>query len=144
MGFPRNTTLCLLVCVASWSCSPQQAKLTPIRGTVLVDGKPAAKVLVVFYRLNDPAPYPTPSSALTDDSGAFELTTAKQADGAAPGEYAVVFQWQNVVRVASDGEPTYSGPDKLGGRYGNSKKTRIRATVHPDKNEPLTFNLTTR
>src|SRR5262245_44553140 len=70
-------------------CS-RQPTLTPVTGTVTVNGKPAAKLLVLFYLVDDPSPYPSPASGLTDDRGAFTLTTAKPSDGVIPGEYAVV------------------------------------------------------
>ena len=121
-------------------CSRPPA-LHPVTGTVTVDGKPAARVLVLFYLVNDPSPYPSPSSALTDDSGAFVLTTAKQSDGAVAGEYAVVCHWYNV-RFSAEGEPVYSGPDKLAGRYANAKTTPLRVTIPQGANEPIVLRLT--
>jgi hypothetical protein len=121
-------------------CSSPSA-LYPVTGTVTVDGKPAARVLVLFYLVNDPSPYPSPASALTDESGAFALTTAKQSDGAVAGDYAVVCHWYNT-RFQADGEPVYSGPDKLAGRYANPKTTPLRVTIHPGHNEPIALTLT--
>jgi hypothetical protein len=139
IGCGKTLVVPLLLAVLS-SCSSQPA-LQPVTGTVTVDGKPAAKVLVLFYLVDDPSPYPSPSSALTDDSGAFALTTAKQGDGTIAGDYAVVCHWYNV-RFNAEGEPTYSGPDKLAGRYGNRKTTPLRVTIHPGTHEPLALKLT--
>jgi hypothetical protein len=130
--------------VALGGCSSGQPTLYPVSGTVTVDGKPAARVLVLFYLVDDPSPYPTPASALTDETGAFALTTAKQSDGTTAGDYAVVCYWYNVVRFDAEGEPTYSGPDKLAGRYAKPKTTPLRVTIHPGANEPIALKLTTR
>src|SRR5438094_56285 len=115
-------TFVLALFVASLGGCGKQPALSPVIGTVTVNGEPGARLLILFYRVNDPAPYPSPASALTDEQGHFALTTAKEADGALAGEYAVVCHWQDV-RFSAEGEPVYSGLDRLGSRYADRTKT---------------------
>ena len=75
------------------------AGLVPYKGTITVDGTPKAGVRVV---LMDPEMmkkvvaangYANGPSSMTDDNGAFAITTTKSGDGAVPGTYKVFFEW---------------------------------------------------
>jgi hypothetical protein len=136
--WPRVATV-LALAAAVCGCDSGR-RLYPVQGTVTVDGRPAKDVLVRFHPLNDPAPYPMPSTALTAADGTFTLSSFNTADGAHAGEYAVTFLWFDV-RVDSQGENVFSGADKLGGRYRDPAATQFKVTVRPGANEPFTFAL---
>ena len=142
MNTPRRGAVAavLLLAAAVGGCGERPRPLYPVRGTVTMDGRPAADVLVRFHPLGDPSPYPMPSQALTAADGTFTLSTNRTADGAYAGEYAVTFLWYDV-RVDSQGENVFSGPDKLGGRYRDPAASAFKVTVRPGEGEPFTFNL---
>src|SRR5688572_10824093 len=64
----------------------------PVKGKVVVDGKPAKGATVTFHpREASDRPYiPT---AQTDDNGEFSLATFETGDGAPAGEYDVTVIW---------------------------------------------------
>src|SRR5689334_6662664 len=101
----------LLVGVAGCGSSNQPA-LYPVQGKVVVDGQPAANVMVRFNPLGDTSPLPLASQGITGSDGTFTLSTHQTADGAPAGQYAVTFQWFDL-RVDKDGENTFTNKDKL-------------------------------
>ena len=56
------------------------------------------------------AEYPTSSSALTDDNGAFAISTYKTGDGAPEGEYVLTFKLQDLSPFSG----YHSGPERSG------------------------------
>src|SRR5437588_121192 len=69
------------------ACSQGSRKpVHPVRGQVLLAGKPVAQAIVTFHA--DGAGEPAPS-AQTDDQGYFTLTSYTKGDGAPEGEYRV-------------------------------------------------------
>jgi len=134
----RAQKLLLVCCLLG--CASGERPLYPVKGTVTVGGKPAKDVVVRFHPLNEPTAYPQPSQALTAADGSFSLTTYRTDDGAHAGEYAVTFLWYDV-RVDSQGENVFSGPEKLGGRYKDPASSPFKVTVKPGVNELFTFEL---
>jgi len=108
----------------------------PVRGHVLFEGKPAAGATVFFVPVEtDPdaiAPY-----GVTDENGAFTLTTYLTFDGAPAGDYIVTVRWPGPPRRPED----ETGPDRLRGRYDNPKTSKLRATVEKKPNQ-IEFPLT--
>lgn len=93
----------------------------PVTGTVLVNGTPAAGLLV--------AGHPQGNSTInhrlvcnTDEQGGFTLGTYEAADGLPEGEYKLTFEWL---------EGTMLGPesDKLKGAYADPQKSKFSVTV---------------
>ena len=69
-------------------------KFYPVHGSVLVNGKPAEGVTVVFCPQNEADPDPVRPSAGTGPDGSFEVTTFLTKDrvlktGAPAGSYVV-------------------------------------------------------
>jgi hypothetical protein len=66
-------------------------KHTPVKvnGVVTLDGKPVEGATVTFYIGGD-GQEGRPATGRTDASGAFQLNTMGNEDGALPGEYKVV------------------------------------------------------
>lgn len=136
----RLPMLALLVVWAGGCGSSNQPSLYPVQGKVLVDGQPAANIMVRFNPLGDTSPFPLVSQGLTAGDGTFTLSTHQTGDGAPAGQYAVTFQWFDL-RVDKDGENTFTNKDKLGGRYKNPASSTHKVTVPLSNNEQLTFNL---
>jgi hypothetical protein len=122
------------------SCARNTRKpVYPVRGQVLVNGKPAAGATVFFFPVeSDPdaiAPY-----GVVDADGSFSLTTYLTFDGAPAGEYVVTIRWPGAPHRPGD-EP---GPDRLKGDYGSPKTSKLRATVEKKSNDLQPFRLTTK
>jgi len=109
------------------SCSkPSNRKATwPVKGVVVVDGKEANGVTIDLHNVNgmDPA-QPTISSAITNETGKFAVSTYDAGDGAPEGEYRLTFKWGEFNAVAR----SMTG-DKLNGKYSDSEKSEIRVKV---------------
>ena len=71
-------------------CGRPEAKLVPATGTLTIDGKPTAGILVQFVpkTLDEAVVAPT-SQAITDDAGKFDLFTTKNQRGAIEGVHVV-------------------------------------------------------
>jgi hypothetical protein len=90
--FRRFLPLAGVVCCLLAGCGQ---KVTPVRGTVLIDGKPVSKgTQVVFVPEGD-----TPMAATsTDENGRFELQDVQRLGGLLPGKYKVVLSnYENFV-----------------------------------------------
>lgn len=110
--------------------------LFPVSGVVRVNGQPAERVTVNFQR-TDPAATGNAAhpSAVTDASGRFQMSTERDGDGAAEGEYVVAFTWQS----DPDSE---RATDLFTGRYRDSKTSKFRAKVGRGPIELEPFELT--
>jgi|SRR5579883_2635769 len=145
--FLPGTVLVALGCLGTTGCgSSDRAKLQPVSGTVLIDGRPTADAVVTLYPVNGTSePHP---SGRSDANGRFTLTTREAGDGALAGEYRVTVTRILAVapaggRVVAEGEsvavrnylpPTYARPDT----------TPLKATVSPGTAEPLVLEIKTK
>src|SRR5262245_25421017 len=87
----------LLVVLCCSSCQ-EGKKFYPVRGQVLVDGKPAERALVVFHPVDDADPQKIQPSAAVEADGSFNLKSyiaedRVTRDGAPAGAYRVTVQW---------------------------------------------------
>jgi hypothetical protein len=124
-----RSTAWLLPLVLAAGCSdsdPNRKETFPVTGLVLVDGKPAPEVQVVFHDLAgmDTA-MPTYSSTFTKEDGRFTLSTYDEGDGVPAGEYAVTFFWGQFNPISMH----FGGPDKLRDKYSDPKKTPFKFKV---------------
>jgi len=97
-----------------------------VRGKVRVNGQPAERVVVSFFH-TDPAVAGNAAHpcTVTDASGAFEISTNRDGDGAVAGEYLVGFTWP------SNPDPDLA-KDLFQGSYENAKTSTFRAKVSAD------------
>ena len=129
--------VCLfLLAAASCSSKDNRKPVYPVKGRVLFQDKPAAGAFVVFVPVNEP-PEPTDPrpGAYADEEGVFTLNTYGTGDGAPAGEYIVTVVWRE------KGTGDEEGPDRLQGRYGDPKNSKLRATVKEGPNELPPFRL---
>lgn len=112
-------------------------QLHPVRGQVIYDEKPAAKVRVYLLPTNPPADVapPTPH-AITAADGSFVVSTYAEGDGAPEGKYQVVLVWKDGV----PGEEGDSDQDKLLGWY-DPTRTTLTAEIKPGSNALAPFKL---
>lgn len=107
-------------------CGPANPYGTiPVKGSVVLDGKPVQGVNVMFVPTN---PNGMGASGLTDDKGTYVLTTggAPFGTGATPGEYDVTF---SKVSNEGAGKPT-SVDDFNAGLASGTASSRAPKAVH--------------
>jgi hypothetical protein len=122
------------------ACSSGRKPVNPVRGQILVDGKPAAQAQVLFHPdgggNNDPRP-----TGHTDDQGYFDLTSYKNGDGAPEGSYAVTVTW---FRVFGGGGKEIVSRNVLPNRYASPQSSQLHATVAKGKNDLAPLQLHSR
>jgi 5-hydroxyisourate hydrolase-like protein (transthyretin family) len=118
-------------------CGSSGPNLYPVTGTVTVNGKPAALVRVQFLHADQSLPGNQKMPVgITDESGAFHLSTSGDKDGAVQGEYTVVFEWMSGNDLGAF--------DKFGGKFADSKITKFKAKVDPKATTLPPFEITVR
>jgi hypothetical protein len=114
----------------------------PVRGQVLVEGKPAAQAIVTFHPLGSSTETLRPS-AQTNAEGYFSLTTYQTGDGAPEGKYAVTVTWfRSSGDKPADGEE--SPRNLLPPRYANPAKSKLEATISAGDNDLPAFRVRAR
>jgi hypothetical protein len=103
----------------------------PVAGTVLVDGKPAEGVVIVFCPVSGTDEFMKERPfGTTDAEGKFTLMTFDPDDGAPAGDYKVLAQLPK------------GDADLLKGRYFKLNDAKLTATVETGTNELPPFTLT--
>jgi hypothetical protein len=126
-------TLAVSACLLALAGCSSKPETFPVRGRVLVNGKPlaGAEGNVVFHNLDDKLPMAR--GALQPD-GSFELTTFRPGDGAVAGKCQVTVH-TFVPGVGTEGEPGYRPPRPvLPLLYTRLDQTPVTATVEPKEN----------
>lgn len=121
------------------ACSSGRKPVHPVRGQILVDGRPAAQAQVLFHPTEGSKEDPHPT-AQTDDEGYFHLTSYANGDGAPEGNYNVTVTWfrvfnnrQEVVRY-----------NVLPPRYSAPQSSQLRVSVAKGNNELIPLQLYSR
>ncbi|MCI0463581.1 MAG: hypothetical protein L0Z62_42135 [Gemmataceae bacterium] len=107
------------------SCGgPDFHKVYPVKGKVLVNGQPAGDCLIYLNRtFDDNHPRRVTPYAVTDENGAFQITSYITQDGAPEGEYVVTIEWRERSGLLKN---NYEGIDRLDGAYAKVEKTKPR------------------
>lgn len=113
----------------------------PVKGTLLLDGKPLANANLVFHAMT---PLPKDASQIkprgrTNEEGVFALTTYSDNDGAPAGRYRVTVSY----RGNHQNSRTNEEPELLGA-YRNPRTSMLQAEVQEGDNDlaPLEIKLT--
>lgn len=127
----------VLACFALSGCSKTKSEgIYPVRGSVLVNGEPAEYANVLFVPKD---PDGQRASAIVGVDGEFRLTTMREFDGAAPGEYQVTISWAKP-KNPDAGEPDF-GPELLPKKYQDPAKTDLHVEIIASDNELEPFDL---
>ena len=117
-------------------CNPSTGTVT---GTVYLDGKPLDRGSVMFH----PTGAGTKSYGEILEGGEYEIHTGTKP-GIPPGEYVVtVVATEEMDPVKAGKERDYLPKSLTPPRYGDVKKSDLKATVQPGSNS-LDFKLTTK
>lgn len=135
-----------MIAVLSLGCGggeqPFRKATSPTKGTVMVDGiPPGSGVQIQCHPVGPPDPeHPSVSATETDPAGKFSISTYESGDGLPAGEYVLTFTWQEFNVMSR----SYSGEDKLNGRYSDPATSQIKLTVKEgEENDLGTIELTT-
>jgi hypothetical protein len=129
-----------LMIVGCGSGEPQLPPLHPVKGSVKFRGRPAVGFRVVFHPQTDIGKLQFAPSAITGETGEFELRSYHPSDGAPVGDYAVTFEWPDHLNKDTDTDPVPE-VDKLRGVYANPASSKIHIQVKPGLNELAPFEL---
>lgn len=94
-----NSVVLSILALGLTGCGKSGPKLAEVEGTVTLDGKPLADVMLEFQPLGGKG---SPSVGYTDKNGRFRLRFSRQKWGALPGEH--------LVRIDFDHEPGSDQP----------------------------------
>ncbi len=105
----------------------------PVKGTLLLDGKPLVNATLVFHPLT---PFAKDASQIlprgrTNEEGAFSLTTYSDNDGAPAGKYRITVSYRGV----HQNHRTNEEPELLPAAYRNPRATLLRAEVQEGEND---------
>jgi hypothetical protein len=136
-------TLSLLAVAALTGCGGRGLPAPtshPVKGTVLVKGKPVAGVRVTFHPQFDIGSIKYTPVGLTGKDGTFTVTTATTGDGAPSGAYAVTFEFP---RIESDRKNAgiETEVDAWKGKYADPAKSKWTATIQKGDNNLDPFRL---
>jgi hypothetical protein len=145
------TAVGLALFASAGGCSDEpkggpRVEVVPITGKVMIDGNPAADVVVDFRRAaGRGVAFPVPEPVgYTNKEGVIEASTYVTNDGVGPGEYKLLFSKGERVNPFT-GE---SSGDVFKGKYNNYNKPPFTVTIPAELgDEPFdigTFELTTK
>lgn len=131
-----------LICGISFGCGgdspPATPPTVPVRGKVLVGGKPLAGVRVTFHPQADFGGPKFKPSGLTDREGEFSLSSARANDGAPVGDYSVTFEYPSVSKDPDEGDVVF---DRWKGRYSDPSKSKWKLKISDSSGELEPFKL---
>lgn len=107
----------------------QRQSVVALSGTITLDGKPTADLMVRLVEDGAAKPDPSSPKSVTGSDGKFEFTTYLSGDGVPPGKYAVI-----VEQLTRSGTAGWSGPDQLRNRFNHVKEPA--ATLEVKSGEP--------
>jgi len=135
MLFRRRSVFVSLLAAVSivlLGCGDGAPNVTPVRGELYHKSQPAAGALVIFTPVNegDPSAWPNgyPRATVNSD-GSFQAGTFSATDGAPDGEYILTVTWMQPAPGANAEDPEAETFDRLGGRYFDPRKSKLKATV---------------
>ncbi|TWT98071.1 hypothetical protein Pla108_22270 [Botrimarina colliarenosi] len=128
--------LFLLSLASTLGCGAKQPTAYPASGKVLLNGRPASGVELIFVPDNPPESdllVPTPR-AVSDAEGRFEVSTYTGGDGAPADGYSVIAIRMSKLPEGVDPE-AFNSVDELKGKYSEPDKSGLRVQIEPRTNE---------
>ena len=100
----------------------------PVRGKVLLDGKPAKGASLKFIATNptEKTKWMIPKG-IADEGGNYQLDTYASGDGAPEGEYSVFVNWPSPEEGEVDTAP--ENLEEIRDKYADRKNPQLHATV---------------
>jgi hypothetical protein len=130
----------LAVMALACAACGNSANLYPVSGTVTYQGKPAAGATVFFQRQGVDLMNEDVIMGIVEADGSFTLVSGALGKGAPPGDYDVLIEWKRDLNQIKG--LAQKRPDRLKGRYADSKAPRLHAVIKAEGNHLLPFELT--
>ncbi len=112
--------------------NPKQAKVQPVKGSVQVNGTIPQGATVIFLPVAGVTESTPSASGVVQADGTFQLTTYKQNDGVAAGEYLVGVSWK---APKQEGDDSDSDGKEMLGNFASPKLSGLKSTVTLGKSE---------
>src|SRR5947209_5687537 len=125
-------------------CSEAEKPTYPVRGQVLIEGKPAARALVAFHPVGATGREAVHPAGQADEQGNFTLTSFAAGDGAPPGEYQVTVVCLVPIKVRNRNDDETITRNVLPARYAKAETSQLRATIAQGDNTLQAFTLKTK
>jgi hypothetical protein len=125
---------CTGVALSLGGCSEASKPTYPVRGQVLIEGKPAARALVAFHPIGATGRAAVHPAGQADDQGNFMLTSFAAGDGAPPGEYQVTVVCLVPTKVRNRNDDETVTRNVLPARYARAETSQLRFTVAKGEN----------
>jgi hypothetical protein len=117
----------------------------PVHGTVTIDGKPTAGVMLIFCPTDgSPEVQKLRPSGFTEADGTFQLISITPNDGAPAAHYKVLIQWPSGSSTPNAAGRVGGGEDRLRGRYMNLEKSPFTVEIKPGTNNLPPFEVKTK
>ncbi|MER3415419.1 MAG: hypothetical protein C4297_04290 [Gemmataceae bacterium] len=119
------------------------AKPAPVKGRILLDGKPLEGATVTFIPESGKG---QPASGRTDSQGQFVLTTHNTGDGAVPGSYKVTVRKELAIAGGEALDPSKPGPQyfemmKKAGEQAKGAKSEVHPNYADPNKTPLKYTV---
>jgi hypothetical protein len=154
-GFPAKS-LCLAIVLSATGCDrgpappPLNVKTYPLKGKLLVGGKPARNATIMFYPIHSQAASPTSLNAVdaprlligatANSDGEFEVRTNGINDGLPEGKYRLAASWPDP-KVVPNRDGDREGKDLIPQRYRAPETSGLEVTVPSLDGAPLVLEL---
>ncbi len=142
-----------VVAAFAGGCGSDRLATVPVRGEVVVDGKPVAGVQVVLHPIGseDPRLEKLRPTGRTAADGTYQIGTYEMADGAPLAEYRITAEWYGGgpgTTTSQSEDPESATPatevDRFGGRFANPDSSTFKANVGRLSAEVPRLELSTR
>jgi hypothetical protein len=142
--FAVGLSLCVSTVGGCGESEFDQVPVYPVRGVLLVDGKPAAGTMLTLHPSQGAANTSLRSMAVVENDGSYAFTTYLKGDGAPEGEFVLTAYWPDARKAPKDpdGESEQLPPDLLRGRFSNPSRSplRVRVAAAPNELAPVDLN----
>jgi len=128
----------LVLCICVVSCEGNKYgdyPPYPVSGQVLINGKPAVGVFLMFYLDDYKGEKSIVPLGTSGAEGRFTLSTYSVNDGAPAGDNHISARWK------PSGGGMRSSEDKFGGKYADPQRSGLTAHVDKGKTELKPFEL---
>jgi hypothetical protein len=109
-----------IIALASCADGRNLPPVYPVKGKILVNGKPAEECQITLNPTSDDKKVVIPQG-MTDANGEFQITSFYANDGAPTGEYVATVTWRERSGITKQ---EFEGIDRLGGVYAKVEKTK--------------------
>lgn len=133
----RRRAYCLGLLILLSGCGKSGSSISPVSGTVTLDGKPIVEAKIIFQPEGGGG---SPSYGFTDQNGRYELGYKRNVAGALVGWHTISIKLDTEV-AGTNGESIHR-PQLVPARY--NERSELRREVKSGEDNEFEFELTSR